>query len=175
MGTQLQSKKELSKMTSTGNACTFVLVSKSSCSVCQQQEGILDQLKTDHPQITVVKYLDTQLVELNTNYPETYNKFNSCSLVPVTGVYDPAGVFLGGFCNLQSESTLTNLCGSKEVVSAATAVGAPILSATTETATAPTNAVTFQGYMEIDILPYLTRAHNGQPTPGVHSVTIYLI
>jgi len=36
------------------------------------------------------------------------------------------------------------------------------------------NAVsgTFHGMNEIDVIDYLTKAHNGQPTPGVHTVTV---
>ena len=30
----------------------------------------------------------------------------------------------------------------------------------------------FQGMSEIDVVDYLTKAHNGQPTPGVHTVTV---
>ncbi len=32
---------------------------------------------------------------------------------------------------------------------------------------------TFSGMNEIDVTQYLTQAHNGQPTPGVHTVTVY--
>ena len=31
---------------------------------------------------------------------------------------------------------------------------------------------TFSGMNEIDVLPYCTHAHNGQPTPGVHTVIV---
>jgi hypothetical protein len=32
---------------------------------------------------------------------------------------------------------------------------------------------TFSGMNEIDVTQYLKQAHNGQPTPGVHTVTVY--
>jgi hypothetical protein len=38
----------------------------------------------------------------------------------------------------------------------------------------PANASEVHGYSGIDILPYLTKTHNGQPTTGYHSVEIYL-
>ena len=32
----------------------------------------------------------------------------------------------------------------------------------------------FSGFNEVDIIDYLTKQHNGQPTPGQHDVTITL-
>jgi C1A family cysteine protease len=38
----------------------------------------------------------------------------------------------------------------------------------------PNNASEVHGFTGIDILPYLTKTHNGQPTTGYHEVVVYL-
>ena len=38
---------------------------------------------------------------------------------------------------------------------------------------AASKGTTYSGMNEIDVTQFLTKAHNGQPTPGVHTVTVY--
>jgi len=38
----------------------------------------------------------------------------------------------------------------------------------------PSNALLFASANEIDVLDYLTKSHNGQPTPGSHKVEVFL-
>jgi C1A family cysteine protease len=50
----------------------------------------------------------------------------------------------------------------------------PTPSPVSPVAPGPTSASEVHGFVGIDILPYLTKTHNGQPTTGYHEVVVYL-